>query len=232
MIFFKKSIVSSGVMRGITDCHSHILPGVDDGIKSEQEACEALAYLETQGVQRVILTPHIMEDYPRNTNDFLNAKFRSLCDTYHGSIELELGGEYMLNSAFEQQLDRENLLPLFDDHLLVETSCMYPPANLEGLIKKIQSQGYHILLAHPERYLYMSGNDYKQLKRQNVKFQLNILSLVGAYGRHAQSKSRKLLNEGCYEFMGSDLHNLQSFEEWSHKKQLSSMVVDRLKRHY
>lgn len=67
MNFFKKNLPFSEVLQEMTDCHSHILPGVDDGIKSEKDACATLEYLKSLGVKKVTLTPHIMEEYPLNS---------------------------------------------------------------------------------------------------------------------------------------------------------------------
>ena len=49
----------------ITDYHSHVLPGVDDGIRNIEEALSALERLNKEGVEALWLTPHIMEDSPR-----------------------------------------------------------------------------------------------------------------------------------------------------------------------
>lgn len=225
---FRKNIAFSKVMYGMTDCHSHILPGVDDGVQTERDACEILAYFETLGVNSVILTPHIMEDYPLNTNDFLKERFESLCNVYQGSIDLKLAGEYMLNSSFEKRLEADNLLTIFDNHLLIETSYMNSPVHFHELINKIQSKGYHVILAHPERYVYMQDADYKLLKESNVKFQLNMLSLVGAYGKQVQLKSKKLLKKDYYDFTGSDIHGIDNFKKYLKNGEISIKMLNKL----
>lgn len=57
----KYSLADSGIFRGFTDWHSHIFPGVDDGVQTMDEALEILALYERRGVKEVWLTPHIME---------------------------------------------------------------------------------------------------------------------------------------------------------------------------
>ena len=66
---FSKSqpVAASGILCEITDYHSHILPGVDDGVKTMNESLQILAEMKHQGVRKVWFTPHIMEDIP-NTN--------------------------------------------------------------------------------------------------------------------------------------------------------------------
>ena len=73
----KKTIAESGLLKGCTDFHSHILPGVDDGVDSMEEALRILQSYEAAGVKRLWLTPHIMEDIP-NTPENLHTRFAEL----------------------------------------------------------------------------------------------------------------------------------------------------------
>ena len=63
----KRTLEESGFFRGFTDWHCHILPGVDDGVQTMEEALRILAEYERLGVKAVWLTPHIMEDIPNTT---------------------------------------------------------------------------------------------------------------------------------------------------------------------
>ena len=45
-------------MKNITDFHTHILPGMDDGSRSVDESVALLELEAAQGVQRVVLSPH------------------------------------------------------------------------------------------------------------------------------------------------------------------------------
>ena len=98
MWFFKKqtSLVGSGILEGFTDYHSHILPGVDDGVQTLDESLYVLDCLEKLGVQSIWLTPHIMEDFP-NTSEKLRERFQLLLQYYSGGIALHLAAEYMLD---------------------------------------------------------------------------------------------------------------------------------------
>ena len=189
------------------DCHSHLLPGVDDGVRTEEEALRILGVMERKGVERLWLTPHIMEDIPNTTND-LRERFRMIQGAYHGSIQLHLAAEYMLDNLFAERLAADDLLPLTEGkrYLLVETSYFNAPMNLHALLDDIRKHGYYPLLAHPERYEYMSMADYHDLKSAGIAFQLNLPSLTGAYGHHVQKKAEKLLKQGYYDLYGSDTH--------------------------
>ncbi len=226
----KRTLKSADFFSGLTDCHSHILPGVDDGIKSEDEALRVLAEYEAMGVERVIFTPHIMELYPSNDAESLMTRFNEFKKVYSGKIKLSLGAEYMLDSGFEEHLSSGKLLTLWDNYLLVETSYLQPPTNMMETLCEIRSQGYFVVLAHPERYGYMQREKYKELKREGVLFQLNLLSLSGYYGKQVRDNAFYLLNSDMYDFVGSDLHNLRAFKEWMPKIKLNSKQLNILQR--
>lgn len=211
----KKSLYELGALQGLADHHSHVLPGVDDGFRTQADSLAALAAFEQAGVARLWLTPHIMEDYPNTTAD-LRERFGRLCEAYAAEagdkpVELHLAAEYMLDTLFARRLADRDLLTLDDDNLLlVETSYFNPPANLYDLLEDIASAGYRPLLAHPERYMYMSRTDYARLHDMGVELQFNIVSAAGAYGPEVQARAESLLRNGYYSYAGNDMHSLRS----------------------
>ena len=226
----KKKLIDTGFLKGATDWHSHILPGVDDGIQNMRDSLDVLGYYEQIGISEVWLTPHIMEDMP-NTPDELRARYQELQDAYQGPIQLNLAAENMLDNLFNERLAANNLLPIGPkgDHLLVETSYFQPPIDFWETLKKIQELGYTPILAHPERYRYMNESDYERLVSEKIKLQMNIVSLAGGYGKPAQIKAQMLLSQGHYSFYGSDLHFLPHFRQAIYakvirKEQISSLL--------
>lgn len=213
---FKKSILESDLLSGMTDFHSHILPGVDDGVETLAEAIRILQQYEAWGIREVWFTPHIMEDYP-NSTDLLHQQFSKTSEAYFkvaGSypINLHLSAEYMIDSLFVKRLKHNDLLPIVDKHhLLVETSYYTSPFGFEDILSHIMDKGYIPVLAHPERYHYMTMDDYHTLWDKGVKLQLNLTSITGTYGEEVQKKSFALLKQGLYTLTGSDLHRLETF---------------------
>lgn len=197
----------SRVLDGITDWHSHILPGVDDGFKEMEDSLKAIKLMEQLGVKHLWLTPHVMEDCPNETGA-LQRKFEELQLAYDGSVTLHLGSENMMDNLFEDRLEVNDFLPLGEKgtHLLVETSYYNPPMNMIGLLEQVKKKGYYPVLAHPERYQYMDEKDYQRLKEMGVLFQGNYFSLIGAYGSTAQKKLEWLFKKGMIDLLGSDLH--------------------------
>ena len=122
-----------------------------------------------------------------------------------------------MDALFEERLGQGDLLTLGDDgnQLLVETSYFNPPMDLDGILRRIKQKGLHPMLAHPERYVYMHKERYKELKDNNIRFQLNLSSLAGAYGPEAKDKALWMLKQGYYDIAGSDLHSLRNAEYWS-----------------
>ena len=222
----KVSIVSQ--LAGFTDYHSHILFGVDDGVKTLETSLEVLQRYEEIGIAAVWCTPHIMEDIP-NTPDELRSRFAELCAAYTGPVKLHLAAENMMDQLFEERLERNDLLPLGDDgnRLLVETSYFTPPMGMKNILKRIKSKGYFPVLAHPERYVYMDKDDYRELKEMGILFQLNLSSVAGGYGPEAEAKSHWLLKKDFYNLAGSDLHSLRNTQFW--ERPIRWSIIKRLK---
>lgn len=208
----KQTLAESGILRGMTDYHSHLLPGVDDGVQTVEESLEILRLYEQLGIREVWFTPHIMEDIP-NTTAGLRSRFEQFQKRYTGNIRLHLAAEYMLDNLFKERLAHRDLLPLGEEgnHLLVETSYFNPPMDLYGMIEKIKSAGFIPVLAHPERYTYMGEKDYHRLKEVGVMFQSNLPSLVGGYGNPVKKKVEELHSKAMINLYGTDTHTLSSF---------------------
>lgn len=206
---------------GATDWHCHLLPGVDDGIQKMEDTLRLLHLYEQAGFAHVWFTPHIMEETP-NTLPALRARFAEVEEAWAveqngqpaASLQLHLAAENMLDNLFEERLAAGELLPLGTegDHLLVETSYYNPPYDLWGMLENIQRAGFHPVLAHPERYLYMSEQDYERLHQMGIRLQLNLPSLVGGYGPEPKARAQRLLSLDYYSIKGSDTHRIKQFE--------------------
>ncbi len=215
----RQTIADSGITAGMTDFHSHVLPGVDDGMQTVEQSLEVLRVYESLGVRDMWATPHIMEDCPNET-ETLRQRFAGLKEAYareagERPVNLHLAAEYMLDSLFMQRFAKGDLLPIIDGrHLLVETSYYNPPLGLDELLERIAGEGYTPVLAHPERYYYMAMGDYRRLRGKGVMMQLDIFSLLGTYGVEARDKSRKMLGKGYYALAGSDIHDPEQLHEF------------------
>lgn len=231
MSLFTTTLKESGLLKGFTEWHCHLLPGVDDGVRTMEESLQLLDLYEESGIREVWLTPHVMEDIP-NTTEALKAGFEELKAAYEGGITLHLAAEYMLDNLFEERLDKGDLLPLKrgEEYLLVETSFFNPPMGLYDVLDRIGRKGFYAVLAHPERYRYMEEEEYEKLKERGIKFQLNLPSIVGMYGKFVQKRAEDLLRRNCYEIVGSDTHSVKMFQntiEGKVKKKIIETITNK-----
>ncbi len=226
MNLFKKNYRKSGIFRDFTDWHSHILPGVDDGVETMEESLQILSCYEELGVQQVWLTPHIMEDVP-NTPTKLRQRFDELLQAYQGPITLHLAAENMVDNLFLERLAANEILPLGNkgNHLLVETSYFNAPYRFRDILEDIKSRGFTPVLAHPERYMYMDDAYYQDLQKRGILFQLNLMSLLGYYGDPARKKGQSLLASGFYTLCGTDIHSYDTLLDALSEKALTSKQV-------
>jgi tyrosine-protein phosphatase YwqE len=214
----------------MTDLHTHLLPGVDDGVETLEESLETLAFLQGVGVERVFLTPHVMADLQDNTPEALRERYRELLKASPSGPELLLAAEYMLDAGFMPLMDK-GLLAMPNKHVLVETSYLSPPPNFMTLLYDLTIAGYIPIIAHPERYLYMrENNDYRKLKDKGYKLQLNLFSLTGVYGLQAERNAISLLKQGLYDHVGSDIHQLEAYQESLNKLSPTSSQFKELER--
>ena len=220
----------------MTDCHSHILPGVDDGIQNEEDSLHTLQSLYELGIREFWLTPHIMEDIPNSPAD-LKKRFEALKEKISEPEirnAVHLAAEHMIDSLFVRRLAENDVMLFKPDKLrtpliLVETSYFNPPVRLWEILDDIRRKDYIPLLAHPERYAYMNKLDYQRLTDMGVLLQLNVLSLAGAYGEGARQKALRLLHTDSYSYVGTDLHDLDDFLDYAYDECLTKNDIEALK---
>ncbi len=199
------------------DLHSHLIPGIDDGSKTLEESLEIVRDMAALGYQKVITTPHVMADaYQNSTQTILDGLQLLRTAVSEGGIEIEIeaAAEYYLDEELVKRLNRGDILTIANEYLLFETSYFSKPLNFEEVVFEIQAKGYKTLLAHPERYRYISDpqREFAQMKELGIYFQLDINSLGGYYGKQAKEHAHLLSDGGMIDFLGSDVH---------HKKQVS-----------
>jgi len=211
--FFKKQTVTPDLSFLGVDMHSHLLPGIDDGLKTVEQTVAFVKELHALGYKKLICTPHILNGVHNNTVATINAALdiarKALADA-QVPVVLEAAAEYMIDDEFENKInEKEELLTFGKNNILVEMSYLAESNNLLEVIFRLQMAGYHPILAHPERYNFYHGNfdKYEELKDRQVLFQLNILSLSGYYGKEIKKVSEKLLAKGMYDFIGTDMHH-------------------------
>ena len=220
MLFFKKKKIPLNEFfpKGFVDIHSHLLPGIDDGAKDMETSIALIQKMASYGIQNFITTPHILGDVYPNTPEVIKRKLKEVTDELKKrnllDISISAAAEYMMDEKFTDLIEKEQLLTLKDNLVLVEMSYFSPPINLYEILFQLQLKGYKPILAHPERYNTYHNNfkEYYKLKRAGCLFQLNLLSLTEHYGKHIQKTTEKLLKENMYDLVGTDAHHHQHLE--------------------
>ena len=200
------------------DMHSHLIYDVDDGSKTIDESIELIKKLKALGYTDIYTTPHIMADFYKNSKDNLLPKRDEIINQIEKEnlqMNFDVAAEYYLDDGFSEKLkDKDNLLIINNKYLLVETSYMNEPNNLNTLIFDILSSGITPILAHPERYIYMYDDfdRYEELFERGVLFQINLNSLSGYYSKPAKDIANKLIDKNMVHFSGTDCHGERHIE--------------------
>ncbi len=214
---FKKSASESISFR--TDLHSHLIPSIDDGVKSIEEAIEIILGLQEIGIKKIITTPHIMSHRYANTKQNIQEAYEKLVAELNNQkidIDLQVASEYYYDEHFLELIDQKQLMTFGDNHILFELSYYTSPLGLEQTVHKLIENGYKPILAHPERYkFYYSKEQYHRLKDMGLLLQINANSYAAFYGKSVKKAVEIVLKEGLVDFVGSDIHSHKYLDSYS-----------------
>lgn len=199
------------------DIHNHLLYGIDDGSLSLEDSIDVLKDLEKCGYIDIILTPHYItcSRYTSSKKDNLNLleKLKKEVKKNKININLYLGNEIFMDDDIVELLKRGIISSLNDTkYLLIELPMNGEYPNYQEVFSFIQSKGYKVILAHPERYLSFQ-EDFDliyELKDMGLYFQCNLESIIGRYGSHAKKVITRMLKENMVSYLATDIHHKKS----------------------
>lgn len=232
--FFKKKQFLVDSLEGFIDIHNHILPGIDDGSKNVGESIDLIKGFAEFGVTDFIATPHIMHNYYSNTPETIKESLmvlkNGLLERKLKEVSIQAAAEHMIDDNFESILENGEVMPLGGNYLLVEMSYLQASINFGQALEKIRQKGYFVILAHPERYLYLHSQlgQHKAYKKQGVLYQMNLLSLSKYYGKEVQQMAMKLLGKGLIDFAATDVHNIRQLNSLK-EVQVDAKTLDLIK---
>ncbi len=190
------------------DIHTHILPNVDDGASSLENSLNMLRQANEQGVTHLVLTPHaILNSKTYRSKEELQSSFKRLVEEAKDiPIKLYLGSEIFYSDKVIEKLLSGELLTFADSkYLLIEFS-MREESDLDEILYNIRVKGFKPILAHPERYEYLTLNKLRMLK-ENILVQINTTSIEGMHGKIVKKRAFDYLKAGLVDFVSSDCHN-------------------------
>ncbi len=203
----------------IVDVHSHLLPGLDDGVKTLDESIKSIKAMSHLGYKKLITTPHIYPDfYPNSAKNigFTLEEVKSELLKTGIDVSIEAAAEYFLDPEFLSAIKNGEPILSFGKarYVLFETGFQSKPVILEETIFELKAQGYNPILAHPERYEYLDPKSdlSNRLIELGVMNQISLPSLKGFYGSEPKKKAMALLKQGNVDFLGSDLHRFGQIE--------------------
>ena len=182
------------------DIHAHVLPGLDDGVKTMDEAVMIVKRMERVGLKRLTCTPHVA--YPAMINTPKDVE----------SVEVDSGAEYRMGEFMLEVLERGEIMASNRGEVLVEHSFVGPSNYVDDILFGLQGRGFCPVLAHPERYPFYAKDLVRyceRFKEKGGKVQVNILSFAGFYGKEAMMGARKLCDAALADYYAGDIHCLQ-----------------------
>lgn len=227
--FFKsKPILKNLIPEGFVDIHSHLIYGIDDGAKTIEDTKYIISSMQDLGFEQAIATPHTTPLVWENTREGILDQYQSVqkqLPQETKAIELRVASEYLMDESLLPHIENKELLTLKGDYVLVEMSYMNPPIQLMDILFQLKSNGYDIVLAHPERYNFYHQNTamYKKLKKAGCLFQMNLLSVTGYYGKHVLEAANYLLQHGLIDFVGSDIHHEKHIKGFDAKVEVKAI---------
>ena len=205
----------------ITDFHSHLVPGVDDGAQEAADSASALGRFRSEGALQIITTPHFMGSLTLDRErcaarlaeiDAGWETLRQVVDadgaTAGAALRVERGAEVMLDVP-DPDLSDPRLRLAGGSFALVEYPALrLPPLNAEFALRALRARGWMPVVAHPERYrnLDPSLEELVKFRRAGAFLQVNAGSLFGDYGKTAAGHARRMLMAGEADYVASDYH--------------------------
>jgi protein-tyrosine phosphatase len=198
------------------DIHTHILPGVDDGVQTEDDAVEFARVALDDGVRTIVATPHCKEGFFFNDRTTVLQgveRLRERLRAENVDVEILPGAEVHICAELVERV-RDGRAPTMGDNgrtLLLELSLSQYPVDLDQLVFHLKLAGLIVVLAHPERIRYFQDDirRYEEVVRLGAFGQVTTGSLLGTFGRTAQEFSEELARKGLVHVLASDAHNVR-----------------------
>lgn len=202
--------------RGRIDIHGHLLPGIDDGCPSAEDSLACARMLVDAGYTHACCTPHVWPTLARNTVTAIRQRTDELqqqLDAAGVPLRLIPGGEINLEwnwpaigSAPPAEIASYGLA---GKHLLFDFWADTFPDFLPPAVQRLQGLGFTLIMAHPERLIAVQTDPAiaDRFIEMDIRLQCNSWCLTDPVGTPTRDVSERLLRDGKYFLLGTDLHN-------------------------
>ena len=192
---------------GFVDIHCHLIAGIDDGPKDEQQTRALIDAARSAGIAAIVATPHCSSRYSLDAADR---------DARLAAAETDTP---LLFAGCELELSEERLQQFFDDprrytlngsrYVLVELPHSAGGGSLDRAAKLFRERGLRPILAHPERYPFLPVDSPALVSwiANGGLLQATAASFTGRMGRRAKAAAYDLLSQNALHFVASDAHD-------------------------
>jgi protein-tyrosine phosphatase len=199
------------------DLHCHLLPGIDDGAATLDDALAHVRRLDAEGVRDVACTPHVKRTAFPGVDPAevagRTASLQAAIDAEGLRVRLHTGGEVAHRDALAlspAQLELVAQGPAGRRWILLETPFAGLDDAFSAAAERLTGLGYGLLIAHPERGAGIMGLDGRRrleaLRAAGALLQVNVCSLLGQHGLAVQEAAAALVRSGTAFCLASDGH--------------------------
>ncbi len=191
------------------DIHSHLIANVDDGSRSLETSLLMIREEVEQGVTDIICTPHLRRRYALSREEIEKA-FNLLVSAVKEQnipVNLYLGREvYSTNNMVKSLLQRDNLFTLNDKNVILLEFDFTEETDIADVVYEFSARGYKVIVAHLERYEYITVEDAFDIKEAGGLIQVNADSILGKQGGKCKKKAKAFFKNQLVDFVASDMH--------------------------
>lgn len=195
----------------LIDIHCHVLPFVDDGPETLEEAIEILEESKRQGIRHMIVTPHYRREMFEPLKHQLIESFRMLQkEASARGMQIFLGCEYYRDSEIYEKIENaERPTMAGTPYVLVEFSVQDSFTYIRNFLYEMKIRGFQPIIAHVERYeSCWSIEKIRELSDCGIKIQINAATVLGRHGWKDKRTCLDLMKEDLIDFIASDVHNM------------------------
>lgn len=195
------------------DIHCHIVPNIDDGAKSLDDALEMAKIAYNEGIRKIINTSHYHPSFNYiKGKELLNRvkEFNNILKLNNIDIEIFIGNELYYSEDIIEIIEQKEFYSLNNSrYLLIEFSPLNFPKNILDIIYEIKIRGYIPILAHVERYkaIHENINLIYECINEGALIQVNSSSIIGKNGNEIKKVSNILLDNNMIHFVATDAHS-------------------------
>lgn len=217
------------------DVHSHLIPNIDDGSKSLEMTLKMIDIYKSQGVDKIIATPHFYPSYFENSSKIIKKEVEGL-----NNLLKEKNIDFTILPGSEVYATKDTLLDLKEGkiqtlndsrYILMEFDYRRFPEYGFDLIYEIHLLGYRVVVAHPERYYYVI-NDITFINKfieEGCLLQINTSSLTGVFGKDVKKTALRIAENGSFNLLATDAHTENQRGPFIEE---AITIVNKLKKEY